>query len=101
MATKLTGDQQDDSYSFNECKEIGKNFLDELKEAIKVEYLPDIGDPRVKATKYLEETEILQLLEVSFFYIYSSDLSFTHWPIQCLTTWKTFAEQALSCIGYL
>ena len=67
MATKLTADQQDDSYTFKECKEIGKNFLDELKEAIKVECLPEIGDPRVKATKYLEETEVLQLLEVSYY----------------------------------
>jgi len=73
MATKLTvdvdsieiieKDQQDDTYSFKECKKIGKHFLDELKEAIKVDHLPDVGEPRVKATKYLEETEILQLLE--------------------------------------
>lgn len=63
MATKLTADLLDDSYSFKECKEIGKNFLDELKEAIKVEHMPVVEDPQVKATKYLEETEILQLLE--------------------------------------
>jgi len=75
MAMKLTvgvdsietieKDEQDESYSFKECKEIGKHFLDELKEAIKVGNLPNVGEPRVKATKYLEETEILQLLEVS------------------------------------
>ena len=74
MATKLTVEsdsieiiekgQQDESYSFKECKQIGKNLLDELKESIQVEYLPDVGEPRVKATKYLAETEILQLLEV-------------------------------------
>ena len=63
MATKMTVDS--DSYSFKECKEIGKHFLDELKEAIKVGQLSGVGEPRVKATKYLEETEILRLLEVS------------------------------------
>ena len=82
MATKLTvdvdsieileKDQQEDSYSFKQCKEIGKHFLDELKKAVKVECLPNIREPRAKATKYLEETEVLQLLEVRSSFFYSS-----------------------------
>lgn len=64
MATKLAGDV--DSYSFQDCKQIGKNLLDELRQSIKSDHLPDVEDPKVKATNYLAETEILQLLEVSF-----------------------------------
>lgn len=59
--------EQDELYSYNECKKIGKDFLNELKQSIIVDNLPesDIEEPQVKATKYLEETESLQLLEVS------------------------------------
>lgn len=63
MATKLAVDV--DSYSFQECKQIGKNLLDELRQSIS-DHLPGVEDPKVKATNYLAETEILQLLEVSF-----------------------------------
>lgn len=63
MATKVAVDV--DSYSFQECKQIGKNLLDELRQSIS-DHLPDVEDPKVKATNYLAETEILQLLEVSF-----------------------------------
>ena len=62
----LQTDQQNDIYSYNECQQIGKSFLHELKESLRVESLPTIEDPSVKATKYLEETQTLQLLEVSF-----------------------------------
>ncbi|KAJ7384725.1 hypothetical protein OS493_020311 [Desmophyllum pertusum] len=57
--------EQDEQYSYNECKKIGKDFLNELKQSIIVDNLPesDIEEPQVKATKYLEETESLQLLE--------------------------------------
>lgn len=62
----LQSDHQDDLYSYKECKQIGKSFLNDLKQSIRVEYLPKIEEPSVKATKYLEETQVLQLLEVSF-----------------------------------
>lgn len=63
----LQTDLQKDLYSYKECREIGKSFLDELKESIKADFMPDIEEPSVKATKYLEETEILQLLEASLY----------------------------------
>ncbi|KAL9952865.1 hypothetical protein ACROYT_G040186 [Oculina patagonica] len=59
----LQSDHQDDLYSYKECKQIGKSFLNDLKQSIRVEYLPKIEEPSVKATKYLEETQVLQLLE--------------------------------------
>ena len=54
-----------DSYSFTDCQKIGKEFLDKLKQSI-IRSTDVIEEPRVKATKYLEETEVLQLLEVSY-----------------------------------
>ena len=67
--TDFLATDRDDLYSYTECKKIGKDFLHELKQSIIEESylnLPEIEEPRVKATKYLEQTEILQLLEVSF-----------------------------------
>ena len=60
----LAEKDQQDTYSFTECQTIGKNFLNELKQSLRATNLPDIEEPRTKATKYLEETEVLQLLEV-------------------------------------
>ena len=56
--------ETDQQYSFIECKQIGKEFLDDLKQSLKTT-LPDIEEPCAKATKYLQKTEVLQLLEVS------------------------------------
>ena len=51
-------------YSFKDCQQIGKGLLDELKQSLKVT-ISEIEEPRAKAVKYLEKTEVLQLLEVS------------------------------------
>ena len=55
---------RNDLYSYTECRAIGKNFLKELKQAVIGKNLQEIEEPHAKATKYLEETEILHLLEV-------------------------------------
>lgn len=55
---------RNDLYSYTECRDIGKKFLSDLKQAVIGENLQEIEEPRAKATKYLEETEILQLIEV-------------------------------------
>lgn len=60
-------------YSFTECKQIGREFLDDLKQSLKATTLQEIEEPRAKATKYLEKTEVLQLLEVSYHHIYLDD----------------------------
>ncbi|PFX18784.1 uncharacterized protein LOC111339040 [Stylophora pistillata] len=54
---------RNDLYSYTECRAIGKNFLKELKQAVIGKNLQEIEEPHAKATKYLEETEILHLLE--------------------------------------
>ncbi|RMX36696.1 hypothetical protein pdam_00015835 [Pocillopora damicornis] len=54
---------RNDLYSYTECRDIGKKFLSDLKQAVIGENLQEIEEPRAKATKYLEETEILQLIE--------------------------------------
>ena len=53
------------SYSFSECQEIGKGFLEGLKKSVRASAMLEIEDPRLKATNYLEKTEVLHLLEVS------------------------------------
>ena len=60
---ELETDEQE-TYSFTECQKIGKDFLDEVKQSLVRENM-EKEESRVKATKYLEETAILHLLEVS------------------------------------
>ena len=67
-------------YSFTECKQIGREFLDDLKQSLKATTLQDIEEPRAKATKYLEKTEVLQLLEVSYHHIYLDDCKIKYNP---------------------
>ncbi|CAH3017976.1 unnamed protein product [Porites evermanni] len=58
---ELETDEQE-TYSFTECQKIGKDFLDEVKQSLVRENM-EKEESRVKATKYLEETAILHLLE--------------------------------------
>lgn len=55
---------RNDLYSYTECRAIGKDFLNELKQTVIGKNLQEIEEPHAKTTKYLEETEILNLLEV-------------------------------------
>lgn len=59
------------TYSFAECQQIGKEFLEGLKQSVKGSTLLEIEEPCAKATNYLVKTEVLHLLEVNSFF--SSD----------------------------
>lgn len=64
MAELEAETDEQETYSFTECQKIGKDFLGELQQSL-VRANMEEEEPRVKATKYLEETAILHLLEVS------------------------------------
>ncbi|KAM7425552.1 hypothetical protein ABFA07_009942 [Porites harrisoni] len=62
MAELEAETDEKETYSFTECQKIGKDFLDEVKQSLVRENM-EKEESRVKATKYLEETAILHLLE--------------------------------------
>ncbi|XP_073249094.1 uncharacterized protein [Porites lutea] len=62
MAELEAETDEQETYSFTECQKIGKDFLDEVKQSLVRENM-EKEESRVKATKYLEETAILHLLE--------------------------------------
>lgn len=75
MAELEAETDEQETYSFTECQKIGKDFLDELKQSLVRENM-EKEEPRVNATKYLEETAILHLLEVSL--LWCKARNFTH-----------------------
>ena len=64
MAELEAETDEQETYCFTECQKIGKDLLDEVKQSLVRENM-EKEESRVKATKYLEETAILHLLEVS------------------------------------
>lgn len=62
MAELEAETDEQETYSFTDCQKIGKDFLDEVKQSLVRENM-EKEEPRVKSTKYLEETAILHLLE--------------------------------------
>ncbi|CAH3122720.1 unnamed protein product [Porites lobata] len=62
MAELKAETDEQETYCFTECQKIGKDLLDEVKQSLVRENM-EKEESRVKATKYLEETAILHLLE--------------------------------------